>query len=203
MPSETVPIRSLAQIRAGYQTRTGVENRPDGSHVMVQLRDFDEHRTVLTTQNLVRIEPGAINPVQVLMDGDVLFLAKGARNFAFVPSDLPRPALAASYFFILRPGPRILPSYLAWFLNLDSTKRVFSQFSGYSAHMPVVRRDVLEDVLVPLPSLNIQTKIIELDGLMRQQQELLGDLARQQKNLITEACIKLATNQIIPNQDHS
>lgn len=202
MPSEIVPIHSLAQIRAGYQTRTGVENRPDGSHALVQLRDFDEHRTLLDVRDLVRIEPGAINPVQVLQDGDVLFLAKGAKNFAFVPSDLPRPALAASYFFILRPDARILPSYLAWFLNLDSTKRLFSQFSGYSAHMPVVRRDVLEDVLVPLPSLNVQTRIIDLDGLMRQQQDLLGELARLQKTLATEACMKLATNQSILNQDH-
>lgn len=201
MTSEIVPIRSLAQIRAGYQTRTGVETSPEGTHALVQLRDFDESRTSLDCGNLALIEPGAINPVQVLQEGDVLFLAKGAKNFAFAPIGLPKPSLAASYFFILRPDARILPPYLAWFLNLYSTKRLFSQFSGFSAHMPVVRRDVIEEILVPLPALETQTMIVELDALGRRQQDLLAELARAQHALHTAICKQLAS-QSTPIQIH-
>lgn len=185
-------IRSLASIRAGYQTRSGVVEVVNGSHRLLQIRDFDENRTSVKLTDLTRIEPGAINPAQVLQDGDVLFLAKGSRNFAHALRGVPPLTLAASYFFILRPESTVLPEYLAWFLNLESSRRVFTQSTGHAAHMPVVRRDVVESLQIPLPALQRQQEVVELDRLMRRQQELLLDLASSQKTFFTEACVRLA-----------
>lgn len=200
MKSEKAIIRDLAQIRAGYQTRKGVQDTPDGSHALLQIRDFNEERTKIDLKNLARVVPGQINEEQVLQDGDVIFLAKGAKNFSYVPKGLPEPALAASYFFILRPGRRVAPAYLAWFLNLESTKRLLSRYSSTLAHMPVVRRDVLESVEVPLPNLETQRKIVELAALTDEQQQLLTDLAEKQKILATAACLRAANQST--NNDH-
>lgn len=189
-------IRSLASIRAGYQTRSGVVEAANGSHRLLQIRDFNENRTSVKLSDLTRIEPGAINPAQVLQDGDVLFLAKGARNFAFALDAVPPLTLAASYFFILRPVATILPEYLAWFLNLDSSRRVFTQSTGHAAHMPVVRREVIENLELPLPSKGKQREVVNLDQLMRRQQELLFDLATAQKLFFNEACVRLANEQL-------
>jgi hypothetical protein len=188
-------IRSLASIRAGYQTRSGIAEAANGSHFLLQIRDFNESRTAVNLSDLTKIEPGAINPAQVLQDGDVLFLAKGSRNFAHALKAVPALTLAASYFFILRPEAALLPEYLAWFLNLESSRRVFTQSTGHAAHMPVVRRDVIESLEIPLPSLQRQQEVVELDRLMRRQQVLLLDLASSQRTLFTEACVLLAHQQ--------
>lgn len=202
MKSATAKIRDLAQIRAGYQTRKAVKEIPSGSHFLIQIRDFNEDRTLLNTRDLARVEPGPINEQQVLREGDVLFLAKGARNFAVVASGLPKPVLASSYFFILRPGRRIDPGYLVWFLNLDTTKKLLSRQAGTSAHMPVVRREVLEDLELPLPDLETQRKVVELDRLMRRQQQLLSELAEARKVLFTQAAVRLANQTFSSESSH-
>ena len=196
MTETTISLGSLAWIRAGYQSRSKIEESPSGTHALIQLRDFSDDRQKLNAEKAAWIEPGAINPEQILQKGDVLFLAKGAKNFAFVPSDLPSPSLVASYFFIVRPDQRVLPSYLAWFLNLESTKKHFSRLSGYSAHMPVVRRDVLERTKLPLPDIETQRKIVELDDLIQKQDKLLHDLAKKKSLLGTELCRRLSNQTI-------
>ncbi len=191
-------IKDLAQVRAGYQTRKEVKSIPTGSHALLQIRDFNDERTRIDLENIVRIEPGAINEDQVLRDGDVIFLSKGSKNFSFAPSSLPEPALAASYFFILRPSHSLSSDYLAWFLNLESTKDHLRKYATQGAHMSVVRRDVLESLEVPLPDLETQQKIVELATLAERQHALHAELAEKKKMLATAACLnaaKQSTNQ--------
>jgi restriction endonuclease S subunit len=56
--------------------------------------------------------------------------------------------------------------------------------------MPVVRRAVLEDIPVPVPSLDRQAKIADLNALMLKEINLLRQLGRKRKELITAACLK-------------
>lgn len=185
-------IKDLVQIRAGYQTRKEVKSTPAGSHALLQIRDFNEERTRIDRDNIARIEPGAINEDQVLREGDVIFLAKGSKNFSFAPTDLPEPALAASYFFILRPSRRLSPDYLTWFLNLETTKTVLRKYATQGAHMPVVRRDVLENLEIPLPDLVTQRKIVELAALIERQGQLMADLIEKKKTFANAACLRAA-----------
>jgi len=59
--------------------------------------------------------------------------------------------------------------------------------------MPVVRRSVLENLDIPFPNLEIQKKIVELETLRRQEEELTSRLAEKRKQLITASCLKLIT----------
>lgn len=186
------PLKDLVQIRAGYQTRKSVKEVPSGSHALLQIRDFNDERTEINVRKVARIAPGSISEDQVLREGDVVFLSKGAKNFAFAPAELPRPALAASYFFILRPGDALAPEYLAWYLNLESTKNLLRKYATQGAHMPVVRKDVLEALEVPVPDLVTQRKIVALAELAARQEELLTELAERKKALATAACLRAA-----------
>lgn len=202
LSNATKQLGELASIRAGYQTRTGIKPVADGSHFLVQLRDFSPDRASVDTAGLVRVSAERTGQGQDLREGDVLFLAKGAKNFAYVPDSLPGPALAASYFFILRPKSEVLPEYLAWFLNLDSTKRHLSKRAGAGIHMPVVRRDVLEQLEVPIPDAKTQKDIVELDRLSRQHQSLMSELADVKKTYFTEACRRLSTSKPAKPDSH-
>lgn len=185
-------LKDLVHIRAGYQTRKMVKPNPAGSHALIQIRDFNDDRSEIDLKHIARIEPGPISEDQVLRDGDVIFLSKGAKNFSFVPRDLPGRSLAASYFFILRPDERLYPPYLSWFLNLESTKDALRQYATQGAHMPVVRRDVIEDLEIPLPDLATQRKIVELAALIERQGQLMAELTEKMKIFANSACLHAA-----------
>lgn len=192
MTSPNHKLAELADIRPGYITREAVKHVPDGSYALLQIRDFTPDRAMADFANTTRITPEPRATVIPLRVGDVLFLAKGANNFAFAVPTLPTPALAAGYFFVLRPTPAILPEYLAWFLNHDSTRAVLTRLSTKGAHMPVIRRDVLASLDVPLPPVARQQTIADLDSLRQQEQRLLANLARQRHDLIANVCLAAA-----------
>ena len=190
--TRTARIGDIARPRAGYQTRGRVKARPDGSHALLQLRDFDEERTRINLAGKARILPGSINKDQELRDGDVVFLTKGARSFAFVPRGLPEPALVAATFSILRPGERIHADYLAWALNSEATQRTVSRYVGQGTQMPFVPREVLQNLVIPLPDLRTQQMVAQVDALAAEQQRLLTGLAEKKRLLATALCVRAA-----------
>ena len=189
-------LGDLADVRAGYLTREAVRNEPEGTHYLLQIRDFSRDRTTVNVTDMVRITPESRSSISPLQPGDVVFLAKGANNFAAPVSDLPAPTLAASYFFILRPKPMILSGYLVCFLNHESTRILLSRLATTGAHMPIIRRDVLEAIEIPLPPLPVQKAVAALDSLRLQEQALLADLARKQQELISSVCMTTARRTI-------
>lgn len=185
-------LSDLAVVRAGYLTREAVRNDPEGTYRLLQIRDFSRDRATINVTDMVRLTPESRSSVFPLQPGDVVFLAKGANNFAAAVSDLPAPTLAASCFFILRPKPAILPGYLAWYLNHESTRALLTRLATTGAHMPIIRRDVLEALEIPLPPLIAQKAIAALGSLRLQEQALLTDLARKQQELISSVCMTTA-----------
>lgn len=196
MTNPTHKLGDLAEVRAGFLTRVAVQDNPEGSYRLLQIRDFNRERTAINAADMVRISSESRSSVCTLQTGDVLFLGKGANNFAAVVSDLPEPTLAASSFFILRPKPAILSSYLAWFLNHESTRILLSRLATTGAHMPIIRRAVLESIEIPLPILAVQKTITNLDALRLQEQALLSDLAQKQQELISTVCMTTALNTL-------
>lgn len=198
MTSPTHKIMDLADIRPGYLTRAAVKQNPEGSHALLQIRDFTPDRTAADFASLTRITPEPRTTVHPLQVGDVLFLAKGARNFAFAVSSLSAPTLAASSFFILRPRPAsIVPAYLAWFLNHDVTRAVLTRLSTKGAHMPIIRREIIEMLDIPLPPVTIQKTIVALDTARQQEESLLADLASKQRALVSFITMSAAVGRPI------
>lgn len=185
-------LANLADVFAGYLTREAVHNTPAGTHYLLQIRDFNADRSAINVADMVRISPKPRAALCTLQAGDVLFLAKGTNTFAFAVSALPSPTLAASCFFILRPKPAILSGYLAWFLNHDSTRALQTRLATTGARMPVIRRDILATLDIPLPPVTIQKTIVALESLRLQEQALLADLAQKQQDLIASVCMSTA-----------
>ncbi len=186
--------REIAEITTGYQARKAVEHEELGTHFLLQLRDFDEGRTQINTGNMVRFTPSASSHGEPLQVDDVLFLSRGQKNFGFAMPGLPGPTLAGPYFFVLRPKPSVSGPYLAWYLNQSAAQRHFKQLGTTGAHMPVVTRDVIESLKVPVPNLATQVKIVELDALAATQAKLLNELAKKKRALVNAACMHAAAH---------
>ena len=184
-------LKEISGIHSGYITRKKIAVALDGSHYLLQAKNVDGDHLSYETQKLVRFHPALSRTDRPLEKGDLLFMARGAHNFTILLEDLPEPTLAAACFFIVRvSSPEILPGYLGWYLNQAPVEHYLMTHSGRSVHMPVVRRAVLENIPIPVPTLDRQAKIADLNALMLKEVNLLQQLGRKRKELITAACLQ-------------
>ncbi len=178
-------IKNVARVKVGFLNRASVIDDRQGTHSLIQLRDFNAERTSISLGAMTRFTPVNAEAGE-LQVGDVLFLAKGARNFAYPILDLEGPTLAASYFFILRPDESLNPTFLAWILNSEATREFFVPLTGQGVRTPVVRREVLEDLEIPVPPIEVQELIAEVIDSSVRQHSLLVELANMKRALATE-----------------
>jgi len=187
----TMKLNSLAIIRSGFINRGKIEPRDNGNCLLLQAKDIDADTFSYRTEALVRFMPRLSGKDLFLESGDILFMARGARNFSVLIEKLPDNVLAAACFFVVRiSNAEISPEYLCWYLNQSRVKQYLKRFSGRAVHMPVVRRSVLESIDIPLPPLKVQKQVAEITALMMKEQDLYKKLAQKREYLMTEICLK-------------
>lgn len=174
----------------------------DGTHQVIQVKDINQYADhQLVPSNLYRVTPVRDAEKYVVRNGDVLFLSKGRRNSATLVEELSDsvPAIAAGYFFILRPQTGNLRSdYLAWAINAPPAQAFLQSVASGSA-MPFVTRPAFESLEIDVPSLDRQRAIVELHRLARREHSLYGRLAELKSNLITELCLAAAKKRDTTN----
>ena len=186
-------LKKIAKIQSGYISRGKIDSREDGTCFLLQAKDVDGDRLSYRTDALVRFLPRLSGKDRFLENGDILFMARGARNFSVLIDELPDSVLAAACFFVVRvSNSDILPEYLCWYLNQSPVEQYLKRFSGRSVHMPVVRRSVLESIDIPLPPIEVQRQVSALNKLLVKEQDLYKELADKRKTLMTEICLKAA-----------
>lgn len=184
-------LKKIARIQSGYINRGKIEVSANGSCLLIQAKDADADQLSYRTDNLVRFDPRWSGKDWFLEPGDILFMARGARNYSLLIDKVPDNVLAASCFFIIRiSNSNALSEYLWWYLNQRPVENYLKRFSGRAVHMPVVRRAVLEDIDIPLPSIKTQKRIADISVLMMKEQDIYKKLAEKRKYLMTEICLK-------------
>lgn len=153
--------------------QTGLFAKPsgDGELVYLQSRHFDEYGQLLAVLH-PDLPAEGVAEKHLLKNGDVLFAAKGTKNFATVFENHNEPAIASTSFFVIRlTGKKILPAYLAWFLNQQGTQQLLKgQAIGTS--IPSITKQVLEDLEIPVPPVETQKAILQITRL-RQKEKVL------------------------------
>jgi hypothetical protein len=130
------------------------------------------------TEDAFRIHPGRSVKRFLLRPGDVLFMSRGTRNVASWLEAIPEATLAATSFYVLRPGPEIDPGYLTWYLNQPGMQRKVAEIRT-GAGAPIVQRHALRELEVPIPPLEEQQRIGALGVLLAREQALLLELERR------------------------
>lgn len=153
--------------------QTGLFAKPSGSGnvVYLQSKHFDEYgelHSVLHPDLLAE----RISEKHLLKNGDVLFAAKGTKNFAAVFENHNEPSVASTSFFVIRPTDnKVLPQFLAWFLNSHTTQTLLkSQAIGTS--IPSISKQVLENLEIPIPEIKTQRAIVEISKLRNKEKSL-------------------------------
>jgi len=184
-------LKMIAKIQSGFISRGKIDPRDDGTCLLLQAKDVDADRLCYRTDALVRFMPRLSGKDWFLKSGDILFMARGARNFSVLIGELSDRVLAAACFFVVRISTsEVMPEYLYWYINQSLSNEYLKRFSGRAVHMPVVRRAVLESIDIPLPPIKIQRQVSEINKLLQKEQDLYKKLAAKQKILMTKICLK-------------
>ncbi|HUM64158.1 MAG TPA: restriction endonuclease subunit S [Anaerolineaceae bacterium] len=181
-------LGDISEIQVGYQSREGIRAHPDGSHFLLQARDFNTLHQV-DWSNLTRFTPAGSTTKSEIREGDVLFLAKGQENFACPVTRITNYVLAANSFYILRSNQAtILPDYLAWWLN-QAPAQEYIQLNRSGSSLPFLSVSALSHLEIPVPDFEMQRKIGELELLRKKEADLLGLYLSKKSALIKTVCL--------------
>ena len=153
--------------------QTGLFAKPAGvgELVYLQSKHFDEYGQ-LDSVLYPDLPAEGISEKHLLKDGDVLFAAKGTKNFAAIFENHNEPSVASTSFFVIRPtGNVVLPQFLAWYLNNPATQTLLKgQAIGTS--IPSISKQVLENLEITVPNIEIQQVILQITKLRNKEKSL-------------------------------
>jgi len=127
------------------------------------------------------------NGKHLLKTGDILFAAKGTKNFAAVFNKRIGDAVASSTFLILRINDqfknKIIPEYIAWWLNSEGIQKLLKNLAVGSA-LPSISKSVLQKVDIYIPEINKQQLILKIAELRDKESEYIRKIDKLRKSLI-------------------
>lgn len=185
-------VKDLAFVQAGYPFREKIVSVADGEYSVVQIKDIDANG-FLSKDLLLQTEIKNVRPEFELQKDDVLFTTRGAnRRACYVGDKLPETVFVSQIFALRKIGDSVLPAYLAWYINQKSAQDYFeAQSSG--SHIQNVRKSVLENLPVEIPSLETQRKILEVYNLTLREKSLV-ELIRSKREKIVGQILLNAVN---------
>lgn len=170
--------------------QTGLFAKPSGNGELVYLQSkhFDAHGQLHTDLHPDLVADG-ISEKHLLKDGDVLFAAKGTKNFANVFENHNEPSVASTSFFVIRPtDKKVLPHYLAWFLNRPAIQTLLKgQAIGTS--IPSISKQVLENLEMIVPSIETQEAILQITKLRNTEKALKQEIETLREKQIQQEII--------------
>ena len=182
-------MSTVASIQVGYQARAGIKEGARGTHRLIQSKDFDSfHR--LQPENLTLFSPERNPEIYSVRKGDVLFQARGMAHFACCIEDDLENTLAAGSFYILRiRDGRLLPAYLAWWLNQPEVQAYF-RAQAVGTGISFVSKKTLADLEIRIPPVGVQEKITRINALLRHERILAERLSLLRSQLANAVCMK-------------
>lgn len=151
---------------------------------MVQLKSVDPISGV-DASDLPRIVPGGRKSPNFLEQGDILFVNRGLRFFgAFVDKPLVKTVAAPHFFIVKADRSKVLPEYLAWYLNSRRAQRYYSQCAAGTA-LPHITRKTLDALPVDVPSLKRQALISKVFRCSLKERELTERLLDRHELLVS------------------
>jgi len=182
-------LADLAVIKAGHPFRGKIELIKDGNIKAIQIRDFDEYGCVLWNQ-VINTDITKSNRTNCLEKGDILFAARGLKNFAACINPISDSTVCGPHFFQIHIHDTnvLIPDFLTWVLNQKPAQRYFSKSAEGSAQLSI-RKSVLENVEITIPSIENQESIVKLYQAFLQEKRVLKALINsreQEMNFIAQ-----------------
>lgn len=179
-------LKNIVSIQSGIYCPTV----PDGDTYYLQVKDFDTNGT-LSDVLQPSISYKDKQQKHLLQKGDLLFASKGITNFCTIYNmEADKKAVASSAFFVLRmQSTNIRPAYISWFLNLPATLQMLRE-NERGRITPIITKSMIEELSIPIPSIEVQDIIININQLQEKEEELHKAIYSRKKILTNKLLIK-------------
>lgn len=177
----------IASIQTGIFAKTVL----DGNIVYLQAKNFNENG-----QLIVKLRPEVkkeeISENHLLQHGDVLFAAKGSKNFAAMYENTNLPAVASTSFFVIRINrdyiDNILPEFLVWYFNHPNSQK-YLKGNAIGSSIASISKAVLEKWNILIPDLETQNTILKITKLRNTEKNLIHQIEDLREKKIQQQII--------------
>lgn len=177
-------LKEIVEVFSGHTVRGRVENDPIGDVYAIQLKDLaNKYSEIRDYPHKIKLID--VPQKQLLKNGDLLFVSKGANNFAMV-FDKDYPAIAVSVFFILRlTSKKVDPYYLAWYINQEKAQ-AYLHTGKEGTMIPNITKATLENLEIEIPSIEKQKSIAEINKLWLREIDITEAILERKKKLMNK-----------------
>lgn len=174
---EMFKLSEVANITTGYPFRGRIKPSSKSEVLVLQMKDISGDLEV-DWSSCVKADLVGKKKPEWLINGDILLAARGNRNYALYVGEKIEgyKAVAAPHFFLIRnTNNQILPEFLAWYLNQTTAQKYF-ELNAEGSAAKSLRRVVVENLEISIPSETEQHKAIEIAKNIKHQNQLAKQL---------------------------
>lgn len=186
-------LSEICQIQLGYSFRSKLErSTADNCFKVIQMKDINENGA-LDTADLFEVEIKYVKQGFLVNKGDILFKSRGnINNAALIGEEIGKVIAAAPLMVLKIKRHNLLPEYLMWYINQPTAqKQLESKAGGTSVRM--INIADLGDLVVDVPPLDAQKKIVAFAELIKKEEAILKELSNKRKKLYDAVLMKSAT----------
>ncbi len=176
-----------------FRTRHEAFSGSDSLFV-VQMKDLDN--TSVKIEALEKLDLKPPRNVTFLKSGDIIFRSRGqTTTAAIVPRNMGKAVLIAPLFLIrIKDKSSVLPGYLCWYINQTPAQRFLYQRTEGSA-LKMINLEQLGDLEIPVPALDVQSKIEKMDAMLTKEIFLLEEMKRKRMKYVKTILMQAASNR--------
>jgi len=184
-------LAEIAEIRSGFTFRGKIEEVAEGNAYILQIKDLrkqqSESGTTLVNHSLLPQVIWEGRAKALVGPGTVLLPSRGGYFRAAYTKDeaTDRPVIASSQFIIIRPRSTvILPGFLCWSLNRPSMQHYLEEIASQGTSIAMLSTAAAKELKLEVPSLETQQKILHLNQLWEQEQQLTHALLKNRETML-------------------
>jgi hypothetical protein len=181
-------LKNIASIQTGIFAKPIVP----GEIVYLQAKHFDENGLISATLH-PDLKASNLTERHLLKHGDVLFAAKGTKNFATWYESKNQPAVASTSFFVIRLTVDIkitvLPEFLVWLLNHQVSQK-YLKGRAIGTSIVSISKSVLGELEISIPDLQTQKAILKITKLSNERKRLKHQIDALKEKQIQQQILK-------------
>lgn len=181
-----IKLNKIANILSGINYDHRKQKSVGETIAYLQIKNFNEQGKL--KNDIIQISKTAVSNKLLISQNDVLFSAKGTRNYSVVYNKEAGEATASSTFFIIRINVNnVLPEYLTWYIN-QKTAQEYLKLQSVGSITSSINKKLLGEMDIPLPNLELQRKIVAIDLLRKKEKALINEI-KLKKDLLIECVL--------------
>lgn len=182
-------LNDIADIRTGFTFRGKIEEVAQGNARVLQIKDArqqqehsgdDQLNSLLLPQIIWQGKDNAF------AEPETVFLPARGGYFraCYIDDYKALPLVVSSQFFVLKPKmKKVLPPFLCWLLNQAETQRQL-QDASQGTSIAMLKLEAVKNLTLPIPSLDVQQKILTLNQLWQREQQLTKALLNNREMML-------------------